>query len=32
VKGKAAPGWTYAELWNAAGDVMLAATSPIYGP
>jgi hypothetical protein len=28
-----APGpqvWAYAELWNAKGDLMLAATSPIY--
>jgi len=24
------PGWVYAELWNAGGDLMLAATSPIY--
>jgi hypothetical protein len=24
------PGWAYAELWNASGDSMLAATSPIY--
>ena len=26
------PGWAYAELWNASGDLMLAATSPIYTP
>lgn len=23
-------GWVYAELWNAGGDLMLAATSPLY--
>ena len=28
--GPASRGWACAELWNAAGDLMLAATSPIY--
>ena len=28
--GPAATEWAYAELWNAGGDLMLAATSPIY--
>jgi hypothetical protein len=32
LRGPAVPGWAYAELWNAGGDLMLAATSPIYRP
>ena len=32
LRAAAPPGWTYAELWDAGGDLLLAATSPIYGP
>lgn len=31
LRGPADPGWTSAELWNAGGDLLLAATSPLYG-
>jgi hypothetical protein len=30
LRGPGGAPWTYAELWNADGSVMLAATSPVY--
>ena len=30
LRAPAPAGWAYAELWSARGDLMLAATSPIY--